>query len=545
MLGGAGAEEIKRWGRAFPDAQNTGILTRLAPSLDVDILDHEAAEAVERLIRDDMCIEERGTMLVRFGQRPRRAILFRTNEPSFKKISRTLLARNGGEQKLEMLADGRQLIVAGIHPDTGKPYTWLGDVCPGAIVYDELPYLHAYEARDLIDAAAALLIKDFGFTDKPPKKIEPVAPRPSPHPGDSQPYAQTALERECAVLANTGSGGRNDALNKASLKLFELVAAGALPDDQVEAELIRACEANGLIADDGILSVRATIRSGARKGLTQPRAIPQRQTHHHEEFDRSIPDQGILNARNNGEATSVVPLGEWDAGDDIEPPPPRAWLLGNVFARTFLSELIAESGTGKTAVRYAQYLSLSTDRELTGEHVFQRVRVLIVSLEDDDKELRRRILAVRLHYGINAADVRGWLFLSAPRACVGKLLGLDAKGRPVRGTLAATLEAVVVARKIDLVALDPFIKTHSVPENDNTLIDEVAQVLTDLATKYDIAVDIPHHVSKGAADPGNANRGRGASAAKDAPNATARAALVLGSVESFRFVRTHRGEAVG
>ncbi len=40
-------------------------------------------------------------------------------------------------------------------------------------------------------------------------------------------------------------------------------------------------------------------------------------------------------------------------------------------------------------------------------------------------------------------------------------------------------------------------------------------MLTDLSSKYDIAVDAPHHTSKGAADPGNANRGRGASAMKD------------------------------
>lgn len=41
-------------------------------------------------------------------------------------------------------------------------------------------------------------------------------------------------------------------------------------------------------------------------------------------------------------------------------------------------------------------------------------------------------------------------------------------------------------------------------------------MLTGLATKYDIAVDVPHHTRKGSADPGNADRGRGASAMKDA-----------------------------
>ena len=63
--------------------------------------------------------------------------------------------------------------------------------------------------------------------------------------------------------------------------------------------------------------------------------------------------------------------------------------------------------------------------------------------------------------------------------------------------------------------IDPFVKSHSVEENLNSAIDDVVQVLTDLTAKYNIAVDVPHHVSKGPADPGNANRGRGASAMKD------------------------------
>ena len=51
-------------------------------------------------------------------------------------------------------------------------------------------------------------------------------------------------------------------------------------------------------------------------------------------------------------------------------------------------------------MRYAQYLSLVTGKPLTGEHVFQPCRVLVVSLEDDADELRRRILAARWHHGI-------------------------------------------------------------------------------------------------------------------------------------------------
>ena len=212
----------------------------------------------------------------------------------------------------------------------------------------------------------------------------------------------------------------------------------------------------------------------------------------------------------NGHASSAG-LNVWNAGNDTAAPPPRGWLLGNTFCRRFLSSLIGDGGVGKTAVRYAQALALATGRNLTGEHVFQRARVLIISLEDDADELRRRILAARLHFNIPASDLDGWLFLSSPGAAGGKLMTTDQKGRAVLGQLAIHLEAEIVANKIALALLDPFVKSHSVDENLNSLIDDVAQVLSDLAAKYDLAIDVPHHISKGVAEPGNANRGRGAS----------------------------------
>ena len=131
--------------------------------------------------------------------------------------------------------------------------------------------------------------------------------------------------------------------------------------------------------------------------------------------------------------------------------PPRGWLLGNLFARNFISSLFAEGGTGKTALRYAQLLSLATGNSLIGEHVFQRCRVLIVSLEDDANELRRRILAAMLRHGIDRSELRGWLFLAAPGAAAGKLMQLDNRGRIQRGALADALESVVVNRRIDIV----------------------------------------------------------------------------------------------
>jgi hypothetical protein len=224
-----------------------------------------------------------------------------------------------------------------------------------------------------------------------------------------------------------------------------------------------------------------------------------------DQFDETI-------GETEDEKSAPAGLGEWDAGDDVDPPPPRGWLLGNTFCRTFLSSVIGAGGSGKTALRYAQALSLATGRKLTDEHVFQRCRVLIVSLEDDANELRRRIRAARLHYKIPLSEVRGWLFLAAPGAKAGKLMTTDERRRAVIGKLGANLEATIIARKIDLVMLDPFVKSHSVEENLNSAIDGVAQMLTDLATKHNIAVDAPHHVRKGQMEAGDAEAGRGASA---------------------------------
>jgi AAA domain len=143
--------------------------------------------------------------------------------------------------------------------------------------------------------------------------------------------------------------------------------------------------------------------------------------------------------------------------------------------------------------------------------VFVRSRVLIISLEDDETELRRRIRAVCLHYGISQDELRGWLFLSAPGANAGKLKIADKRGVIADGALGPKLEAEIVKRQIDIIVLDPLVKAHAVNENDNAQVDSVVGLLTDLSIQHDIAIDVPHHISKGTPDPGNANRSRGAS----------------------------------
>src|SRR6516225_4779145 len=151
--------EIELWSSIYPGATNTGTLTRMMPTLDLDILNEEAARDAEQIVRSHH--EEHGLVLVRIGRPPKRAIPFRTDEP-FKKIQVGLIAPNGSEEKVEFLCDGQQVAVAGLHPDINQPYRWHGGEL-WQTAREDLPYIREAEARALVDEIADLLCRDFGY----------------------------------------------------------------------------------------------------------------------------------------------------------------------------------------------------------------------------------------------------------------------------------------------------------------------------------------------------------------------------------------------
>ena len=152
-------EEIRLWPKMWHLAANTGVLAKFAPGLDIDIMIEAAAEAVELLART--YFEERGDIHVRFGKPPKRLIPLRTDEP-FEKLFYVFKAPDGSEHKIEMLGDGQQYVVDGIHPDTRLPYGWFGGNL-ATIKREDLPDTRLDDAKQFINAARKLLEEDFGF----------------------------------------------------------------------------------------------------------------------------------------------------------------------------------------------------------------------------------------------------------------------------------------------------------------------------------------------------------------------------------------------
>jgi excisionase family DNA binding protein len=109
-------DEIRYWGRVYPYALGTGVLTRNTPFLDADILAPDAAEAVEQFVKERF---DGHPVLTRIGQWPKRAFPFQTTA-RFPKIKIDLISPDGTDtkqEKIELLCEGQQCTVGG--PSSG------------------------------------------------------------------------------------------------------------------------------------------------------------------------------------------------------------------------------------------------------------------------------------------------------------------------------------------------------------------------------------------------------------------------------------------
>jgi hypothetical protein len=109
--------------------------------------------------------------------------------------------------------------------------------------------------------------------------VELVLPTPPPPAAGSSvvrvgqlpsAYGRRALEVELGRVAMAGKGTRNDQLNRSAFALGQLVGSGVLDAELVVTSLIEAAGRAGLVGHE----VEATIASGLRNGLRQPRQMP-------------------------------------------------------------------------------------------------------------------------------------------------------------------------------------------------------------------------------------------------------------------------------
>jgi RecA-family ATPase len=170
---------------------------------------------------------------------------------------------------------------------------------------------------------------------------------------------------------------------------------------------------------------------------------------------------------------------------------------------------------GKSSLRILQLIALALGRgDLVGEHVYERVRVLLTCLEDDEEEVRRRTRAACLYHGLDQAHLDDWFFYWCPWP---QPHFLDVKFADlVPGELGAHLQRIITTLDIGLVTIDPFVRSHGVEENSNPQISAVANALLGVGYACGCAVDYVHHHRKGVVVAGDSEAARGARALVDA-----------------------------
>jgi AAA domain/Bifunctional DNA primase/polymerase, N-terminal len=506
---------VNRWGNVGP---NTGMVTRDTPVLDIDILNEEAAQIVEATVRQ--CLEDNGQILVRVGLPPKRAILLRTDKP-FRKILRKLTAPDGTVHKIEVLGDGQQLAVAGMHPDTNKPYVWMGGGSPVNTARDLLP--SADDIATILNLCVDELKTRLGWA-------ETEGATPQPGAIDERP----PLEERLSATAYQGEFGINQALldlsaNRlnegapikdviAECEAFVRGVVEKLDEDhpkkntwdwhaqrrQIEDVCYGFIKKNwaenprliGTLPDNLLQLWREIGQRGGLPDLYKKRGLGR--------GEWSVKDTGPADEiptmeppPKQGQQESKYPRLEFIRASDLSSIPPREFYLGKQYQRGAVSGTMAPGGRGKSSLVLVEAVAMAVQRKLLDDEPLRRLKVWYHNGEENWEELLRRLQAVCEYYGIAHSDLENWFCMTSAQRFPLRVAEMGSSDRfsPDRNLLAHMYEEIR-ANEYDVICLDPLITLHGVPESNPVMMRGVMDIFRDLAAGINCSVEIVGHTRK-------------------------------------------------
>jgi RecA-family ATPase len=124
------------------------------------------------------------------------------------------------------------------------------------------------------------------------------------------------------------------------------------------------------------------------------------------------------------------------------------------------------------------------------------LRVWLWNLEDPQEETERKIQAAALHYELTPEDIGDRLLIDSGRDQKLVIAQTTRDGAVIVQPVVDSLVAEIVARKIDVLVIDPFVSCHEVAENDNSAMDMVVKEWGRVAQRGNCAVHLVHHTRK-------------------------------------------------
>jgi hypothetical protein len=179
--------------------------------------------------------------------------------------------------------------------------------------------------------------------------------------------------------------------------------------------------------------------------------------------------------------------------------PRRDWLHAGHYIRGQVVMTVAPGGYGKTSLILCNAIEMATGRGLIGREPRSQLRVAYWNAEDADDEIERRIAAACLHHQVDAADLRGRLFLGSKLSGSRRIATMRNNNIVFDTAMLSEIARLISELKLDCIIFDPLVAFHRIPEIDNTFMEEcIKHGFGDLATNCDICVELSQHTRKGA-----------------------------------------------
>lgn len=194
--------------------------------------------------------------------------------------------------------------------------------------------------------------------------------------------------------------------------------------------------------------------------------------------------------------------------------PTRPWVIPGVMLSGYTHMLAAPGGSGKSLFTLQVAIALATGEPWGEFKPRRKARSLIINVEDDIHEQRRRLAAARRVMGVPTEQLRGMVHLVTDTDGI-IVAGFDEARRVmVARPIVPVLVDYIRRNEIDVLIVDPFTETFEGDENDNSEVKWAMRVWRDeIARATGCVVYLVHHTTKYAANgAGDANVVRGAGA---------------------------------
>jgi hypothetical protein len=320
--------------------------------------------------------------------------------------------------------------------------------------------------------------------------FKPAAPQAPAGGGIDIDTGPQPLDRERArVQALSGAEWHN-----AVIRLVASYVSRGLSDDEIHS-LTEPLTLAGYTAEQTRREVQTAIDGARSKGFAPDAKSGPEAAARAEEHAAAIEASAITEA-------------------DLATISPRLWLYGRKLVRGFVSVLASPGGTGKSAWVAAAACDMAAGVNTIHDMPHRELRVWLYNLEDPRDETLRKLAAILLAKRYVRPVIPN-IFVNSGRD---HRLILAEEIRPNVIVARPDVDAVIAeikAKQIDVLTVDPFVRSHMLPENDNKAMDFVMDLYAQIASEANCAVLLVHHTRKGFVS-GDSDSVRGGSATTSA-----------------------------